>query len=229
MKLNKETLKRIIKEELQAVLNEDGNDAAVRRGVHGLAGSTLGDDAEKQRSAGFAKIQNSAQEAIKQANLDANDRQLAKDIADGITVMVEEGYTIEQAMKHINRDSKEDWKVEDAIKKGVQLANDKSSAVSAADAKFKKGTIIKRKIIPWARKNAGSIWKKSNASSEQEFKAYLGKMSSTDPEELAGAESALIDVLGQDLYDSILKGRGILDKFGGLFKRGSFTENKRRR
>mgnify|MGYP003648545658 FL=1 len=226
MKLNKETLKQIIKEELQAVLSEDQyeQDSLVAQGKF-----TKTVDDEKQRSAGFAKIQNSAQEAIKNLNLDANDRQLAKDIADGIRVMVEEGYTIEQAMKHINKDSKEDWEVEGAIEKGVQLVNDKSSAVSAADAKFKKGMIIKKQVVPWAFKNAGTIWEKSNASSEQEFKAYLGKMSSTDPEKLADAESTFIDVLGKDLYGSILKGRGILDKFGGLFKRGSFTENKRRR
>ena len=61
MKLTKETLKQIIKEELEAVLNEDGNDAAVRRGAHGLAGSTSGDDKEKRRSAAFKSDQQTKQ------------------------------------------------------------------------------------------------------------------------------------------------------------------------
>ena len=195
MKLNKETLKRIIKEELQAVLSEGGNDAAARRGTKGDADSTLGVDAEKRRSAAFTGSQQTKQNQL------GNTSKIAADL-----------------------DKDGQFKVEPGAKQtGI---NDR---YAQQDDKLKKGTIIKKKIIPWAMKNAGSLWEKSNASSEQEFKAYLGKMSSTDPEELAGAESALIDVLGQDLYDSILKGRGILDKFGGLFKRGSFTENKRRR
>ena len=58
MKLTKETLKRIIKEELQLVLNEgeyrsSGRDAAAERGVHGL-GKHSADDMEKKRRAGAA-------------------------------------------------------------------------------------------------------------------------------------------------------------------------------
>ena len=58
MKLNKQTLKQIIKEELEAVLNEgeyrySGRDAAAERGVHGL-GKHSADDMEKKRKAGAA-------------------------------------------------------------------------------------------------------------------------------------------------------------------------------
>tara|TARA_R110002012_G_scaffold138613_1_gene295429 strand:- start:179 stop:763 length:585 start_codon:yes stop_codon:yes gene_type:complete len=81
VKLTKETLKRIIKEELQAVLNEDGNDAAVRRGVHGLAGSTLGVDAEKQRSGQFNKKQSSAQSAADIDRAVKKEREAAAELA----------------------------------------------------------------------------------------------------------------------------------------------------
>lgn len=81
MKLTKETLKRIIKEELQAVLNEDGNDAAVRRGVHGLAGSTLTPDDEKQRSGQFNKKQSSAQSAADIDRAVKKEREAAAELA----------------------------------------------------------------------------------------------------------------------------------------------------
>jgi hypothetical protein len=58
MKLTKETLKKLIKEELEAVMNEgeyrhSGRDAAAERGVHGL-GKHSADDMEKKRRAGAA-------------------------------------------------------------------------------------------------------------------------------------------------------------------------------
>jgi|11_taG_2_1085331.scaffolds.fasta_scaffold00419_13 hypothetical protein len=58
MKLTKETLKKLIKEELEAVMSEgeyrhSGRDAAAERGVHGL-GKHSADDMEKKRRAGAA-------------------------------------------------------------------------------------------------------------------------------------------------------------------------------
>ncbi len=58
MKLTKESLKQIIKEELAAVMSEgeyrySGRDAAAERGVHGL-GKHSADDMEKKRRAGAA-------------------------------------------------------------------------------------------------------------------------------------------------------------------------------
>ena len=81
MKLTKETLKQIIKEELQAVLSEVGNDASVNRGVQGDAGSTLGVDAEKQRSAQFNKKQSSAQSAADIDRAVKKEREAAAELA----------------------------------------------------------------------------------------------------------------------------------------------------
>jgi len=61
MKLNKETLKRIIKEELQAVLSEDQyeQDSMVAQGKF-----TKGGTAEKQRASTFTRRQNTAQNQL---------------------------------------------------------------------------------------------------------------------------------------------------------------------
>ena len=81
MKLNKETLKRIIKEELQAVLSEGGNDAAARQGTQGDADDTLAVDAEKRRSGQFNKKQSSAQSAADIDRAVKKEREAAAELA----------------------------------------------------------------------------------------------------------------------------------------------------
>lgn len=230
MKLNKETLRRIIKEELEAVIAEAPRDPAVERGLHGLSHLTKANDNQAEN---FANAQQTLQSIKGTEDAIKGDKQKEKDIIDAANAMLLDGLTLGQAMEFVKRNEKRDWemagvikKLYAALKKPKPSINDK---YDAEEAKEKKGMVIQSKIIPWAQKNAKTLWQKSEASSAQEFKNGLDEIAAMDPGEAASLESELINILGKDLYNSIVNDRGFLDKFGGLFKRGTFSENKRRR
>jgi hypothetical protein len=233
MKLNKETLRRIIKEELEAVMNEGGNDAAVRRGVHGLAGSTLSPGAEEQRNSEFKSTQQTLQNIKGVEDAIAADEKEEKDIIRAANAMFHDGYTLDRALKYVKRDKKKDWEMVVKIEKLVKAMGAPKPSINdkfdAEEDMKKKAKVIKSKIIPWVEKNAKTLWQKTPLRSEQELLNHLSRLANSDDGEIASSESRLIDILGNDLYDSIVNDRGFLAKFGGLFKRGTFSENKRRR
>ena len=108
MKLNKETLKKLIKEELQAVLSEgeyrqSGRDAAAERGVHGL-GKHSADDMEKKRKAGAAATgDQSRSNAEISARADELVKEMMSDAQKEIMETVLSGYYGQLLQKHASK------------------------------------------------------------------------------------------------------------------------------
>lgn len=243
MKLTKETLKQIIKEELEAVMSEAPAGVGQKTNVGSSRTQAYGDQTLGKTAAGQADRIFKAQQQTLQ-NIADNDRAFAankvlqQDLISA-TNSVLNGASIKKAMKdndlmqdRLKRD-KLNMKernvvgtIQDLVKASKAAAAGKSAGKAASDSAFEVGRKIRTKIYPFLKKNAGNLWKQSEASSEQEFLKAIEQYKDSDFEKLGSnnAQKSLKNLLGDDLYNSIMSGRSFGQKLGRFFTKGSFTE-----
>ena len=240
MKLTKETLKRIIKEELEAVMNEGvgvgqkTNAGSSRTQAYG--DQTLGDTAAGQADRIFKAGQQTLQNIADNDRAFAANKELQQDLANAAESVLK-GTSIKQAMENSDlrkeRLKKDGYGVQeivgvirDMVKDMKQAAAGKAARKAASDSAFEAGRQIRTKVYPFLKKNAGNLWEKSGASSKEEFLSQIEKLKSSDFEELGSSRSQkeLKQLLGDDLYNSIIKGRTFGQKLGRFFTKGSYTE-----
>ena len=204
MKLNKEQLKRIIKEELEAVMNEDhpGYDRDDKKKEYekewssksARGGKYLDDDGyERPRKNDFDRQRDAEEGSAMQNQWDAEEREA-------------------NAGSARNKERQQDR---------AEMTQ------RAAD----RGQMIKAKLFPWMEKNAGSLYKKAGAPTKKDFLRNISRSKGMSDEELGDSEGyeAIQDMLGVNLMKSIIRGRSGWKKLGGLLKRGTFSEQLDRR
>lgn len=204
MKLNKEQLKRIIKEELEAVMNEDqpGYDRDDKKKEYekewssksARGGKYLDDDGyDRPRKNDFDRQRDAEEGEGMRNQWDAEERETAADSA--------------------------------------RAKRSRQSRAEIAQNDADRGQMIKAKLFPWMEKNAGSLYKKAGAPTEKDFLRNVSRSKDMSDEELGASEgySAIQDMLGVNLMQSIIKGRSGWKKLGGLLKRGTFSEQLDRR
>ena len=166
MKLTKETLKQLIKEELEAVMNEGGNDAAVRRGVPGLAHLTSTPGAEKRRSSQFNNKKASAQSAADIGRAVEKEREAAAELA---TVEKSNKFFIQELTADIvkskwDKKAESDW---ESSKKSREDYNNFERMWNSMGLKWSKGHV--------ANMNAGKMDKQQERLALAWYNAFEKK------------------------------------------------------
>lgn len=228
MKLNKQTLKRIIKEELEAVMSEgpfDGMrfDTSRKQDVGSYGWDTRGQKAQAQADAGFKRKQDSLQKGKDLERQMAFDKEQENDIQAAVRHILD-GESMEYAMRQIGKNAEEDWEIADEVKKRVKAAKSEKGAKSDSNKKRELGFKIKTKVVPYLKKNAGSLWKKSQAGSKEEYLSFVEKVRKSDSEKVGASQKEIEDFLGTELYNSLLKGRTFGQKLKNVFTKGSFSQ-----
>ena len=225
MKLTKETLKQIIKEELEAVLSEGSNSPTYDRGYQqGGSQYKLGDVAQQRKDARDDAVRDRMQrsaDAMAKGAKDEEEAEAKKDmekrLKQAISMVVDGEGTPEEAIKYYGLPKS----LLNKVAVSASRAKDAAAETSSAEAVERN---IRRKVIPWMKKNKASIAKKTNAPEERVSKVLAKMENELTSKRAVAAEKELKDLLGADLYDSIVKGRSVVDKLGGFFKRGTFSE-----
>ena len=247
MKLTKETLKRIIKEELEAVMSED-----VGVGQKTNDGSSRTQAQGKFTPSEFKKLKKEAARAAKLAQAKG-----AEGIIDRAEADEELAEAADAAAKEVYQ-SKGETDIKTAAmsmgnfykKKGFSDAQAEVAVSSAfyktywpmiqrqakadADIASEKdqgiiGSRLKHRAVPFLLKSAKYYWKKSGSSSVEEFTKELKDIQNmTNNRDIAKYNDAIKKLLGDSLYKELMDAkkmdRSVFQKLKNKFRGGAFAQ-----
>jgi hypothetical protein len=222
MKLTKETLKRIIKEELNKVMNEDSYEQEYFDVAQGKFNK--GVVARKREIEQFAKQQARKQAGQNAARAMKLEQELQDNIAAAIMRTIRDNLDVNDVIEAYRFDDDTAKFVIDQVESELNQRSASSRQAQADVTNTKEGSFIKSRVVPWMIKNSKSIWKKSGANSQEEFISNIKALNSKEPLELYAGKQQIINIIGQDMYDSIIKGRSFGQKLGRFFSDGSFSQ-----
>jgi hypothetical protein len=195
MKLNKQTLKRIIKEELSKVMNElnYGQEGGSNRrtGLEGETGYRGSDAAERKKKEDWEN-----QRDRKQAAYDLYKRGTAEE---------------------------EEAAAEKSKKQSAQARKNMDARNASYDKELQDKLLLnkmKKYVVPYVEKDKERLAKKQGFESGDALLKTINKTDSVD-----NLKAGYIQMLGQETYDSLMSGeRGVFAKLGNMLKGGKFAE-----
>lgn len=247
MKLTKETLKRIIKEELETVMNED-----VGVGQKTNVGSSRTQAQGKFTPGEFEKLKKQAARAAKLAQSKGAEGIIARaeadeELAESAEKAAKKVYTskgeidIKTAARSMGKFYKEkgfsDADAEVAVSSAFyktywpkiqsQAKFDAEAASELSQAAI--GARLKHRAVPFLLKSAKYYWKKSGSSSAEEFTKELKDIQNmTNNQDIAKYNDAIKKLLGDSLYKELMDAkkmdRSVFQKLKNKFRGGAFAQ-----
>jgi len=195
MKLTKETLKQIIKEEISNVMNElnYGQEGGSNRrtGLEGETGYRGSDAAERKKKEDWENQQNR-----KQAAYDLYKRGTAEE---------------EEAAAEKNKEQSAQ------VRKNMDTRNDSYRKELHNKALLNR---MKERLGPYIEKEKERLAKQQGYESGDALLKAIEETDSVDD-----LKAGFIQMLGEPTYNSLMSGkRGVFAKLGNMFKGGSFAE-----